>query len=700
VEWRQLVPLVDLPNELVRFDVNLAPLQVGNPFCEAKSELKYFEAALVDACTVASPTGPYRRAIEHGKTGYLASTVEEWHDAIARLIAAPAERASVARAALRDVVWTFGPDRRADLAASMLDQALGGREAARAFAFEVARAAMRREFTDLPDSEVVFEHDRCQGSEVTVVVPLHNYEQYIVEALQSVTAQTLPDLDLVIVDDASSDNSLDRALAWSRENKHRFNRLLVLKNRQNAKLGPTRNAAFDAAQTPYVLPLDADNRLLPACVEQCLQAIKRTGAAYAYPKIQAFGGSTYLMGEMPYDPIRFVGGNYIDAMALVSKGAWSGAGGYHDVPFGWEDYDFWCRVTELGLHGVAVGSEPLAEYRVHGESMLTTCTNLPEHHETMVAALRKRHPWLSIAWRDSQQQAANAVLTPAHAPQPQRRQQQLDRLRKILPLLRCPETGQALEWASDSELRTVDGKRRWPVIDGCPRLFPGLESVETRPHEHISNPAPQEVLDMMRATKGPVLNVSAGGTAQRLDHVIEAEVAIFRHTDVIADAHHLPFADASFEGVVSLNAFEHYHDPTQAAAEFWRVLKPGGWIYVRTAFLQPQHEAPWHFFNCTKFGLMKWLQAFDMERLRVSENFNPSYTLSWIASEAEAALRRDVSDQAAGAFARAPMGDFVRYWRDEATRSEPVWASFGSLSQSSQEVIGAGFEYIGRKPIG
>src|SRR4029450_13283764 len=51
VEWRDIVPLTQLPTELARLGGNPAPLEVGNPFCEAKSDLKYFEAALVDVPT-------------------------------------------------------------------------------------------------------------------------------------------------------------------------------------------------------------------------------------------------------------------------------------------------------------------------------------------------------------------------------------------------------------------------------------------------------------------------------------------------------------------------------------------------------------------------------------------------------------------------------------------------------------------------
>ena len=69
IEWRDMVPLDRLPNEIARFDINLIPLEIGNPFCEAKSELKFFEAALVEVCTIASRTGPMQRTISTGRLG-------------------------------------------------------------------------------------------------------------------------------------------------------------------------------------------------------------------------------------------------------------------------------------------------------------------------------------------------------------------------------------------------------------------------------------------------------------------------------------------------------------------------------------------------------------------------------------------------------------------------------------------------------
>ena len=136
IEWRSLQPLASLPLEMARFDVNLAPLEYGNPFCEAKSELKFFEAALVGVPTIASPTGPFRRAIDHGKTGYLAATANDWYVYLKQLTEDVALRDRIAHDAYHAVLAAFGPMRRTIQFARTLDQVLGGIGGASAFALE------------------------------------------------------------------------------------------------------------------------------------------------------------------------------------------------------------------------------------------------------------------------------------------------------------------------------------------------------------------------------------------------------------------------------------------------------------------------------------------------------------------------------------------------------------------------------------
>ena len=67
-------------------DINLAPLEYNNPFCEAKSELKFFESGIVKVPVVAVNNETYRDAIEDGKDGFLAGNTDEWVGKLSQLI--------------------------------------------------------------------------------------------------------------------------------------------------------------------------------------------------------------------------------------------------------------------------------------------------------------------------------------------------------------------------------------------------------------------------------------------------------------------------------------------------------------------------------------------------------------------------------------------------------------------------------------
>jgi len=99
IERIGFLPALAMLRALAGVDINLAPLELGNPFCEAKSELKFFEAALVGVPTVASATTTFAAAIEHGVSGYLARGPEQWEAALDELAALPAHRAAVGTAA-------------------------------------------------------------------------------------------------------------------------------------------------------------------------------------------------------------------------------------------------------------------------------------------------------------------------------------------------------------------------------------------------------------------------------------------------------------------------------------------------------------------------------------------------------------------------------------------------------------------------
>jgi len=118
IEARAAVPLRDLFREVARFDVNLAPLELGNPFCEAKSAVRCLAASAVAVPTVATPTVPACDAILPGVTGLLAADSDSWEAAIERLLDDLAGRVGMGEAARIHARARFGPETYAELADS------------------------------------------------------------------------------------------------------------------------------------------------------------------------------------------------------------------------------------------------------------------------------------------------------------------------------------------------------------------------------------------------------------------------------------------------------------------------------------------------------------------------------------------------------------------------------------------------------
>ncbi|PYK72558.1 MAG: glycosyltransferase, partial [Verrucomicrobia bacterium] len=123
------------------------------------------------------------------------------------------------------------------------------------------------------------------------------------------------------------------------------------------------------------------------------------------------------------------------------------------------------------------------------------------------------------------------------------------------------------------------------------------ENVVAVSSDHVSNPIGADFEEILRKGDGVILHIGAGATPQKYPTCIEFEHKIFKHTDVVGDAHQLPFRDGSFDRVFAFNVFEHLREPARAAAEVARVLKPGGTVAIHTAFLQAVHEEPAHFYN-------------------------------------------------------------------------------------------------------
>lgn len=253
--------------------------------------------------------------------------------------------------------------------------------------------------TPQPTPICLWEQQR-QEPTAAVCISLHNYAERIEAALESVRLQTLETLELIVVDDASSDDGASRIQNWLNLHGQRFARVALLQHCTNSGLAAARNTAFHAAKAPWCFVLDADNQLLPTAVERCLSIANNATAntAVVHPLIalhyeEPDPQARALVSGQSWRRELFTRGNYVDAMALVRRSAWQHVNGYTHIPGGWEDFDFWCKLIDAGFHGLLC-PQRLAIYTVHHGSMAATNTRRMER--TLSRLLQHRHPWLRL----------------------------------------------------------------------------------------------------------------------------------------------------------------------------------------------------------------------------------------------------------------------------------------------------------------
>lgn len=239
--------------------------------------------------------------------------------------------------------------------------------------------------------EIVAEGERrAPTPSVTVAISLYNYEEFVASCVESVREQTLSELDLVVVDDCSTDGSVRVVCDWLVRNGDRLARYRFIRHKSNQGLAGSRNTAFENARTKFVFVLDADNLLYPRCLERLRLALESCDASFAYCYLEKFGTENCLQNVRPWDSGALQYGNTIDAMVMMRKTVWEQIGGYSQAPvMGWEDFEMWFKIARNKGWGILV-PEILARYRVHSASMLNTVTN--RNVSKLWPYLRKKYP--------------------------------------------------------------------------------------------------------------------------------------------------------------------------------------------------------------------------------------------------------------------------------------------------------------------
>jgi glycosyltransferase involved in cell wall biosynthesis len=208
--------------------------------------------------------------------------------------------------------------------------------------------------------------DRDGRQGVTVVIPCFDQAHFLAEAIESVLAQTHPDVEVVVVDDGSRDNTVEVAARYPGVRCVR---------QENRGLAAARNTGLEQVETDLVVFLDSDDRLLPEALET---GVRELAAA---PEAVLAAGAWRLIGEdgaelpsSPPEPAEdalpaLLESCFISTPAAViyRRALFEEIGGFDPTVSASADYDLYLRAA--ASHAIRLHSGVVAEYRRHGANM-------------------------------------------------------------------------------------------------------------------------------------------------------------------------------------------------------------------------------------------------------------------------------------------------------------------------------------------
>jgi glycosyltransferase involved in cell wall biosynthesis len=204
------------------------------------------------------------------------------------------------------------------------------------------------------------------SSPYSVVVPVYNNQAWVGEAIASVLGQTYGELELIVIDDGSTDDTVAAVREYASDPR------LRLIEQENSGPSAARNAGIAAADSEFVAFLDSDDLWMPeylAKVDAALAECPDAGFAYVDAWRLDVHGRFFRASAMerqdppddpPRDPMEFLGlliehGNFVFVSTTVRSSALEEVGGF-DTSLGWvEDLDLWIRILVAGYGAVRTG---------------------------------------------------------------------------------------------------------------------------------------------------------------------------------------------------------------------------------------------------------------------------------------------------------------------------------------------------------
>jgi glycosyltransferase involved in cell wall biosynthesis len=222
--------------------------------------------------------------------------------------------------------------------------------------------------------------------QVSAVIPCYNSSAFLADTIQSVIAQTLSEIEIIFVDDGSSDDSvgfIERTIATVPEPAMR---LIV---QPNAGVAAARNRGISEARGRYVLPLDADDLIEPTMVEECFITLEANPeVAVVYTDRRDFGDIEKIWPAGAFDLERLKYFNQLPYCSMFRRSLWADLGGYRQNVSGFDDWDFWIAAASRGFHGAHL-AKPLLKHRRRRDSAMW---GIIDRYEELYARIIANNP--------------------------------------------------------------------------------------------------------------------------------------------------------------------------------------------------------------------------------------------------------------------------------------------------------------------
>lgn len=220
---------------------------------------------------------------------------------------------------------------------------------------------------------------------VTLAMPIYNYAKRLNPTLGSVFKQDYTNFEIIIVNDGSDDEYCLMKL-----NSIEGHESIKIIHKENTGVSDSRNRAVKEGSGDYILPLDADDMILPGYLKKGITIIKNN------PNISPVYCDTIHDGEIrrlekrpKWSKEQLMRGPFIVNSSLYSREAYDYVGGYDTNLQGWEDYDFWIRMSKEGYEGKHIPKGLFVYF--HHEKDGTVSTNVNRNQQQLYDTIMNKN---------------------------------------------------------------------------------------------------------------------------------------------------------------------------------------------------------------------------------------------------------------------------------------------------------------------